>query len=88
MPAYVRRLLRDPFQAAVTASHRRLDNLTALLQHSRIHGELLARYNPVYGKSEQERIKATANRVGLEVPKEFESGEDEMEQSIDAKYRS
>jgi hypothetical protein len=33
--------------------------------------ELLARYNPTYGSSEAERIRATANMVGWDVPVEY-----------------
>ncbi|KAK8849394.1 hypothetical protein IAR55_004726 [Kwoniella newhampshirensis] len=41
------------------------------LRASRIHGELLKRYNPIHGMSEEERIVATANRVGLNTPIEY-----------------
>lgn len=33
---------------------------------------LLLRYNPLHDQTEQERVKATARRVGLEVPKEYQ----------------
>lgn len=53
---------------------------------------MLARYNPVYGKSEAERIKATANRVGWDVPVEYQDSlKKEMEEKdggIDKKYRT
>ncbi|WWD20018.1 hypothetical protein CI109_104491 [Kwoniella shandongensis] len=41
------------------------------LRSSRIHAELLKRYNPIHGMSEEERIVATANRVGLNTPIEY-----------------
>ncbi|WVQ79549.1 hypothetical protein IAT38_001648 [Cryptococcus sp. DSM 104549] len=50
------------------------------LKSSRIHAELLRRYNPIHGMSEEERINATARRVGLNTPKEFK-GEGESESS-------
>jgi hypothetical protein len=62
-----------------------------LITNTRIHGELLARYNPVYGKSEAERIRATANRVGWDVPKEYQDAAKKLEAEqggIDDKYRS
>lgn len=79
MPTYVRQLIRKKNQESssrvsekkAAALRSRMQNIFALIHHTRVHGQLLARYNPVYGKSEQERIKATANRVGLDVPKEY-----------------
>lgn len=35
---------------------------------------LLLRYNPFHDQTEQERVKATARRVGLDVPKEYVPG--------------
>ncbi|WWC65544.1 uncharacterized protein I303_108162 [Kwoniella dejecticola CBS 10117] len=43
------------------------------LRSTRIHAELLKRYNPIHGMSEEERIKATANRVGLNTPIEYKN---------------
>lgn len=89
LPQYVRNMLRDPSKSVQECSFQRLNNLTTLLRNQRIHGELLARYNPVYGKSEQERIRATANRVGLEVPNVYEDVEAAAQtEGIDVKYRS
>ncbi|KGB78137.1 hypothetical protein I307_01518 [Cryptococcus deuterogattii 99/473] len=42
------------------------------LRATRIHAELLKRYNPTHGMSQEERVVATARRVGLNAPKEFE----------------
>lgn len=44
-------------------------NVLVYLQASRIHKELLERYNPTLRLSEEEKIKLTANRVGLDMPK-------------------
>lgn len=88
LPTYVRRMLRDESDEAKASSLQRLNNITLLIRNTRVHGELLARYNPVYGKSEQERIRATANRVGLEVPNLYEDAEKQVEEGIDEKYRS
>ncbi|WWC93133.1 uncharacterized protein L201_008100 [Kwoniella dendrophila CBS 6074] len=46
------------------------------LRSSRIHAELLQRYNPIHGMSEEERIKATARRVGLDTPIEFKKDQE------------
>ncbi|RSH93627.1 hypothetical protein EHS25_006273 [Saitozyma podzolica] len=43
------------------------------LRASRIHGELLKRYNPLHDMTEEERVHATARRVGLDTPIEFKN---------------
>lgn len=88
LPTYVRRMLRDESAESKASSLQRLNNITLLIRNTRVHGELLARYNPVYGKSEQERIRATANRVGLEVPDLYQDADIQVEEGIDEKYRS
>lgn len=71
---------------------KRLENVELFISNARIHEELLARYNPVYGKSEAERIRATANRVGWDVPVEYQNAIkqklDAEAVGIDEKYRS
>lgn len=39
--------------------------------------ELLERYNPVHGMSQEERTVATARRVGLDMPIEKKPGDSE-----------
>ncbi|KAI9631696.1 uncharacterized protein MKK02DRAFT_30705 [Dioszegia hungarica] len=41
------------------------------LRSSRIYGDLLKRYNPLHDMSDDERIRATARRVGLDAPTEY-----------------
>ncbi|KLT40402.1 hypothetical protein CC85DRAFT_287504 [Cutaneotrichosporon oleaginosum] len=43
------------------------------LRANRIYGELLKRYNPTHSMSQEERVKATARRVGLDAPSEYKS---------------
>ncbi|WVO13636.1 hypothetical protein L204_101257 [Cryptococcus depauperatus] len=38
------------------------------LRANRIHADLLKRYNPVHGMTQQEKVAATARRVGLNAP--------------------
>ncbi|ORY35058.1 hypothetical protein BCR39DRAFT_556558 [Naematelia encephala] len=42
------------------------------LRASRIHAELLKRYNPTFDMTEEERVRASARRVGLDTPVEYE----------------
>jgi hypothetical protein len=88
LPRYIQAIIRD--NEASPALNKRLENLEHLIINTRIHGELLSRYNPVYGKSEAERIRATAQRVGWEVPVEYQDPEKQSQaesSGVDAKYR-
>ncbi|UZJ54840.1 hypothetical protein CBS101457_004160 [Exobasidium rhododendri] len=88
LPRYIQATVRDG--PASPALNKKLENLEHLITNTRVHGELLARYNPVYGKSEAERIRATAMRVGWDVPVEYQDAEKQSQEKkggIDAKYR-
>ncbi|OCF33391.1 hypothetical protein I317_07000 [Kwoniella heveanensis CBS 569] len=54
-----------------TSAEKILIETRDFMRATRIHAELLQRYNPIHGMSEEERIKATARRVGLDTPVEF-----------------
>ncbi|TXT06149.1 hypothetical protein VHUM_03622 [Vanrija humicola] len=43
------------------------------LRSSRIYDELVKRYNPTHGMSQDERVHASARRVGLDTPLEFKN---------------
>ncbi|KAH9482446.1 hypothetical protein JR316_0004546 [Psilocybe cubensis] len=45
------------------------DNAINFIRAQREHKRLLERYNPLFDLTAQERIKATANRVGFNMPK-------------------
>ncbi|CAL1702302.1 unnamed protein product [Somion occarium] len=45
-----------------------LQNALTFMHSQRIHKELLERYNPLHDLTVEERIKATARRVGLDMP--------------------
>lgn len=92
LPRYIQAIVRQESSTSPETLAKRLDNLEHLVTHTRVHGELLARYNPVYGKSEAERIRATANRVGWDIPIEYQDQAKKLadgdRQGIDEKYRS
>ncbi|WAR61692.1 hypothetical protein PtB15_12B382 [Puccinia triticina] len=46
-----------------------LDSVVNYLVSSNLHQELVRRYNPADDLTEPERLKATVNRVGLNMPK-------------------
>ncbi|KAF8528871.1 hypothetical protein BU17DRAFT_37326 [Hysterangium stoloniferum] len=48
-----------------------LESAIAFLSADRLYKGLLERYSPLHDLSEEERIKATARRVGLDTPEEY-----------------
>ncbi|KAI0699400.1 hypothetical protein BC835DRAFT_1267844 [Cytidiella melzeri] len=53
-----------------------MQNFKTFMQSQRIHKELLERYNPLHDLNTEERIKATARRVGLDMPVQAENKDD------------
>jgi ATP synthase assembly factor FMC1 len=41
------------------------------VQAQRMYATLIERYNPGMGMSEEERVRLTARKVGMELPEEF-----------------
>ncbi|KAK7695656.1 hypothetical protein QCA50_000292 [Cerrena zonata] len=54
-----------------------LANAVTFMQSQRTHKELLDRYNPLHDLTVEERIKATARRVGLDMPVSASESKDE-----------
>lgn len=48
-----------------------MEQLVQYLKAQRVYGTLLQRYNPGEGMDEEERVRLTARRVGMELPVEF-----------------
>ncbi|ETS60707.1 hypothetical protein PaG_04610 [Moesziomyces aphidis] len=57
-----------PAKSAPELRQQNLENLHVFLQNKALHAELLQRYNPTSGLTEEERVRLTARRVGLDVP--------------------
>lgn len=49
-------------------AHEALADLELFLRSKRVHSELQQRYNPTIGMTRDEKVRATARRVGLDVP--------------------
>ncbi len=60
-----------PVDAAVAQAEQYL----AYLRAQRTYTTLLERYNPGMGLDEEERVRLTARRVGMELPVEYEQDE-------------
>ncbi|KAF8639666.1 hypothetical protein AX17_000930 [Amanita inopinata Kibby_2008] len=65
---HVRSVAEKCRQSANVHGLKDLENALLFLHSQREHKALLHRYNPSYDYTSEERIKATANRVGLDMP--------------------
>ncbi|KAI0080736.1 hypothetical protein K474DRAFT_1589133 [Panus rudis PR-1116 ss-1] len=45
-----------------------IENVLTFMRSQRMHKILLERYNPLHDLTTEERVKATARRVGLDMP--------------------
>ncbi|KAH9445823.1 hypothetical protein MJO28_012320 [Puccinia striiformis f. sp. tritici] len=67
IPLPIRSQLRSLIDAGL--KDHQLESVTQYLVSSNLHQELVRRYNPADDLTEPERLKATVNRVGLNMPK-------------------
>ena len=58
--------------AASAASPQQAEQLVRYLRAQRQYATLLERYNPGMGMDEEERVRLTARRVGMDLPVEYE----------------
>lgn len=63
--AFLNRTVQDSTQC------KDLENAIAFLSADRLYKGLLEKYSPLHNLSEEDRIKATARRVGLDTPEEY-----------------
>ncbi|CAD6945326.1 unnamed protein product [Tilletia controversa] len=61
---------------------RDLADVELFMRSKRIHADLLVRYNPTHGMSEQERVRATARMVGLDVPVEYDPSNSDADAGV------
>ncbi|KAG0648696.1 ATP synthase assembly factor [Hyphodiscus hymeniophilus] len=78
---------RSPLQTRIretiaSDSATTIDQAEQFLQYvkaQRMYATLLERYNPGMNMDEEERVKLTARRVGMDLPVEYETGKDDGE---------
>ncbi|KPI40619.1 uncharacterized protein AB675_10867 [Cyphellophora attinorum] len=55
------------------ARRQEAEQFIAYLKAQRVYGELLERYNPGMNMDEEERVRLSARRVGMEMPVDFKN---------------
>ncbi|KAK4160008.1 putative ras [Cladorrhinum sp. PSN259] len=66
--------MRDAFQNLDAKTVPQLKQYAAYLKSQQQYVELIERYNPGMGMDEEERVRLSARRVGMNLPKEFGKG--------------
>lgn len=77
-PAPLHKRIRDNFRATPPDSGLALqhaEQFLAYLRAQRTYVQLLERYNPSFGMDEEERVRLSARRVGMDLPSEFSKSE-------------
>lgn len=69
--------LRESFatDSSNAQSLAQAEQLVQYLKAQRQYVTLIERYNPGMGMDEEERVRLTARRVGMDLPKEYQTGE-------------
>lgn len=71
--------LRAQFSTPSTANpasqEAQAEQFIQYVQAQRMYATLIERYNPGMGMSEEERVRLSARRIGMNLPVEFEGGE-------------
>ncbi|KAF2130592.1 hypothetical protein P153DRAFT_338547 [Dothidotthia symphoricarpi CBS 119687] len=66
----IRQLLSTP-HANKTGQIQQAEQFVQYVQAQRMYATLIERYNPGMGMSEEERVRLSARRVGMNLPVEF-----------------
>ena len=75
-PSTLQKRIRDTIstQSATSSQLQQAEQFTQYVQAQRTYLTLIERYNPGMGMSEEERVRLSARRVGMDLPVEYESG--------------
>ena len=72
-PSPIQQRIRKTFSSNTTEPHQ-VDEAEQYIQYAkaqRMYATLLERYNPGMGMDEEERVRLTARRVGMDLPEEW-----------------
>jgi hypothetical protein len=70
----VQKRIRGAFESDERTGVDKAEQYLQYLKAQRMYATLLERYNPGMNMEEEERVRLTARRVGMELPAEFEVG--------------
>ncbi|KAF2449658.1 hypothetical protein P171DRAFT_427833 [Karstenula rhodostoma CBS 690.94] len=76
-PSAIQKRIRDTISKANSASQMaQAEQFVQYVQAQRMYATLIERYNPGMGMSEEERVRLSARRVGVNLPTEFVKGQE------------
>ena len=70
----IRQSFTNPTAASAKSQLAQAEQFVQYIQAQRQYTTLIERYNPGMGMSEEERVRLTARKVGMNLPIEFELG--------------
>ncbi|KAF1363153.1 hypothetical protein EJ07DRAFT_173850 [Lizonia empirigonia] len=65
--------------ASAASQAAQAEQFIQYVQAQRMYATLIERYNPGMGMSEEERVRLSARRIGMNLPVEFEAGREGKE---------
>jgi hypothetical protein len=65
----------NPTNANQASQEAQAEQFIQYVQAQRMYATLIERYNPGMGMSEEERVRLSARRIGMNLPVEFDGGE-------------
>ncbi|KAF1977599.1 hypothetical protein BU23DRAFT_550881 [Bimuria novae-zelandiae CBS 107.79] len=71
----IRYSFANPNGANESSQIAQAEQFVQYVQAQRMYATLIERYNPGMGMSEEERVRLSARRVGVDLPTEFKKGE-------------
>ncbi|KAF2706283.1 hypothetical protein K504DRAFT_459586 [Pleomassaria siparia CBS 279.74] len=79
-PSPLQKRVRDSFTNPRTSNAKsqlhQAEQFVQYIQAQRMYATLIERYNPGMGMSEEERVRLTARKVGMNLPVEFVLGKE------------
>jgi ATP synthase assembly factor FMC1 len=70
----IRETLKNPPATNTKGQFEQAQQFAQYVEAQRMYVTLIERYNPGMGMSEEERVRLSARRVGMNLPVEFETG--------------
>lgn len=75
-PSPIQQRIRSSFSSDTSQPHQveEAEQYIQYVKAQRMYATLLERYNPGMGMDEEERVRLTARRVGMDMPEEWYGG--------------